>query len=519
MEMYTIEILLTVLKIIFENGEIKIGAVEQYIENQGKILKLYLVTPEGLKKILEVFYHELQNKIFRITNFVDLKYEEIMVILKNIGRMRKEFYTLVEQKYLGFVSDEYNNVIAYIGSRAIDIKGNYIPIDVTQNLQLYRQKGDLLEQINKYKEFVKSSILRQIIMLEIFSSVLCGIVGKNIVCTVCGESSTGKTTIIKFFTAAFASIECRSINKNFNTTDNALIEMLNWIMGVPQYFDDFTANDKTSSGKKRNITSLLYALQDGEIKNRCNRNCKGKFATTIIMTAEESILDTCDIEKKGILPRVIELEVRNNDLFKNSTECWETKKWSKENYGLVGIEYVSQLLKSHTIEQMQNDYYTEVDRLKEIQTESHGMLSRMQETIAMITLTARYIEEIFDIRFNVEEIHRYLLNITKEKLEENIEMAPEKRLVEQYYMKLINFVKENHPEDVEETGVAIRNSDYNELTSKAGQSYNLSVKKALKKYGLLKVDTGRTYDKNLGKGRGKGIYLLFNPEFMEGDYE
>lgn len=86
-------------------------------------------------------------------------------------------------------------------------------------------------------------------------------------------------------------------------------------------------------------------------------------------------------------------------------------------------------------------------------------------------------------------------------------------------MTFINFVKENHPEDVEEKGVAIRNSDYNELTSKAGQSYKLSVKKALKKYGLLKVDTGRTYDKNLGKGRGKGIYLLFNKEFMEGDYE
>ena len=139
----------------------------------------------------------------------------------------------------------------------------------------------------------------------------------------------------------------------------------------------------------------------------------------------------------------------------------------------------------------------------------------MQEKIAILTLTAKYLEEIFDIKFNVDEIHSYLLNITKQRLEECRELNPEKLLVEQFYMTLIRFVKENYPEDVEEQGVAIRNSDYNELTSKVGQSYKLSVKK----YGLLKVDTGRTYDKNLGKGRGKGIYLLFNEEFMEGDYE
>ena len=86
-------------------------------------------------------------------------------------------------------------------------------------------------------------------------------------------------------------------------------------------------------------------------------------------------------------------------------------------------------------------------------------------------------------------------------------------------MKIIRFVRENHPEDVEEKGVAIRCNDYNKLTDEEGQSYKLNVKKALKKYNLLKTDTSDPYNKNLGKGRGKGIYLLFDDRFMEVDHE
>ena len=412
---------------------------------------------------------------------------------------------------------------AYVASKAVDGKGKHIAIDTSQNEKLHKEKGSLNKQIAMYREFVRNNLFRQIVMLEVFSAVLCGLLRKNVVCSICGKSSTGKTTVVQFFEAAFGSIECKAINKDFNTTENALLKMLEGISGVAQYIDDFSANDRTADGKLKNPTNLIYALEKGTMKIRLKKDYtveEGEdFATTTIMTAEESMLARCDVEKEGVIARLLELEIKENDLFSSAQECEQIKKWSKENYGLVGIEYVSQLLKHHTIEQIEKEYDAEIDRLRKLQYERENVVSRMQEKVAILTLTARYLEEIFDIKFIVDEVHSYLLDITKQRLEECRELNPEKLLVEQFYMTFIRFVKENHPEDIEEKGVAIRNIDYNELTSKAGQSYKLSVKKALKKYGLLKVDTGRTYDKNLGKGRGKGIYLLFNPEFMEGDYE
>lgn len=511
------------LTTIFEKNEIKLGAIEQDRREQGRVVLIYEIKREEIKKLMESSYDKVYKNIPKLNNFVKLEYPDLAYIQNEIQNKRDEFKTLINHKFIGFQYDENNKVTAYVASKAVDAKGKYIPIDISQNNKLHKVKGYLNEHVAVYIEFVKDNLFRQIVMLEVFSAVLSGLLRKNVVCSICGKSSTGKTTVVQFFTAAFGSIECKAINKDFNATENALLKMLEGISGVVQYIDDFSANDKTTSGRLKNPTNLMYALEKGTMKGRLGKNYtveEGKdFATTTIMTAEESMLARCDMEKEGVVARVLELEIKENDLFSSAEECERIKKWSKDNYGLVGIEYVSQLLKHHTIDQIKKEYDAEIERLRKLQSEKENVLSRMQEKVAILTLTARYLEEIFDIKFNVDEIHSYLLNITRQRLEECRESNPQKLLVEQFYMKLIRFVRKNHPEDVEEKGVAIRCNDYNKLTDEEGQSYKLNVKKALKKYNLLKTDTSDPYNKNLGKGRGKGIYLLFDDRFMEVDHE
>ena len=510
------------LKVIFEKNEIKLGVIEQDRREQGRVVLIYEIKREEIKKLMESSYDRLYRNIPKLNNFIKLEHADIAYIEREIQEKRDEFNNLFNYKFIGFQYDENDEITGYVASKAVDAKGKYIPIDTSQNNKLHQARGCLNEQIVMYREFVRNHLFRQIVMLVVFSGVLSGMLRKNIVCSMCGKSSTGKTTIIQFFTAAFGSIECKAINRDFNATENALLKMFEGVRGTVQYIDDFSANERDESGKLKNPTNLMYALEKGTMKLRIGRNNtveEGEdFATTIIMTAEESILSRCD-EKGGIPARIMEIENEENDFFSSAEECERIKKLSSDNYGLVGIEYVSQLLKRHTTSGIKEEYNAELNRLRRLQSEKEHKLLRIQEKIAILTLTAKYLEEIFDIKFDVDKIHNYLLNIIKQKLEERRELNPEKLLVEQFYMTFINFVKENHPEDVEKDGVAIRNSDYNELTGKVGQSYKLSVKKALKKYDLLKVDTGRTYDKNLGKGRGKGIYLLFNEEFMEGAYE
>lgn len=370
---------------------------------------------------MESPYDRLYKNIPKLNNFINLKYSDIAYIEKEIREKRDEFKALINHKFIGFQYDENNEIAAYVASRAVDAKGKYIPIDISQNNKLHKVKGCLNKQIVMYREFVRNHLFRQIVMLEVFSAVLCGVLRKNVVCSICGKSSTGKTTVVQFFAAAFGSVECKTINRDFNATENALLKMLEGVRGVLNYIDDFSANDRTASGKLKNPTSFIYALDKGTMKERLGKNYtveEEDFATTSIMTAEESMLARCDMEKEGIVARLVELEIKENDLFSSAEECEQIKKWNRDNYGLVGIEYVSQLLKHYTINQIKKEYDAEIERLRRLRSKKENVLSRMQEKVAILTLTAKYIEEIFDIKFNVDEIHSYLLDITKQRLEE-----------------------------------------------------------------------------------------------------
>lgn len=122
-----------------------------------------------------------------------------------------------------------------------------------------------------------------------------------------GDSSTGKTTALKFIASVWGNpSENTGIISDLNATQNAFFAQLGKSKGFPFLIDE------TSAESDMNFEKILYYLPKGRGKLRCNGDGSLKPTNTytgaVIFTGETSLFKQCS-SKMGVRARLLELNL------------------------------------------------------------------------------------------------------------------------------------------------------------------------------------------------------------------
>lgn len=497
-----------------DDSPVTVKAIRIHNANDTYSLRLHVENNGKLDPPLEFPVDDMRTKITKIKNFsVNFNGSEILEIITGInGFMKKSpIPTLDAVDKIGWQRDTSDSVICWKSATGIDLKGKPLPKDIFASYPSYN--GDLQDNITFVADYIsKHGAVAQSILLYGFSAVLAGYFHKNILLSLSGKSSRGKTTISKLIISLFAEPENDKLSKTFNVTLNKMAESLNGINGAAVLIDDLSL---APSAIKKDIDGMVYVLESGKEKERMRTKSfdrdPAKWYTSIIFSAEEPILSLCNPDQEGAVGRLMELDISPDDLFTDATEANEIADLSHKHYGLLADEFVKRLITNNILDNLRNLYDQEEMRVKANYSE---VLARIAQNVAIVTLCGRLLNQLFSFQFDIASVENYLMATAKENLE-NIRMSQKENVImKAIYSQLIEYARQACPAENKNF------TDHVVISSKAAKSIltqiqsemgykPIEVKKALKDGGVLHANDGPySYTGTINGNSFRGLYLF-----------
>lgn len=235
-----------------------------------------------------------------------------------------------------------DNRVSFIGARASHLVDDKIaPCDIS-----YGGKLSICEcgTYDTYRELLEKYIMPSTFLATALaiggSSLLVGYLWKelqipNIMVQLSGDSSTGKSTAMMLALSLYGGMSNTSnktsLFSSWNTTDNAMFEMLSGNYGIAVGFDE------VGMSKNKKFASLIYRTVEGKEKQRLeygvgNRRVR-EWHTTILSTGEIPLHDDTD-QATGQKVRLIHF---SDVPWTESAEHSEIiKRVIQDNYGFLG---------------------------------------------------------------------------------------------------------------------------------------------------------------------------------------
>ncbi|NCE63315.1 DUF927 domain-containing protein [Pseudoflavonifractor sp. 524-17] len=261
----------------------------------------------------------------------------------------------------------------------------------------------------------------------------------NMILHLVGNSTSGKSTSLRLH-AGLASNpfnEKSGLWLNHQSSLAALIRRIGHNQGFPVSIDEL------SSGSKKEYTDFVYAIGNGEEKDRLKAGgtalCdSANFSTIVLSSGEISILKKCSANA-GIRARCVEF--RNVKWTDSKEQADAIYDCLRDNYGCVAPLVAQELLNNSNRWKTRWDQIQ--DKIKKQMDEEKIRLAvgqRISEFVALFTLAAEIANEVVGINLNVDEICKfcYLHVITVN--------ADEVNLGERAREYLLRYVAE-HPDD------------------------------------------------------------------------
>ncbi len=293
----------------------------------------------------------------------------------------------------------YKGKIQYLGKLNIAEQGSY---------KAYRQM--LLDEV------VPSVFLSTALSVGI-SSLLVSFIGdevqvRNLLVHISGDSSTGKSTALQLCISPYGGQgsvpEKTSLFSTWNTTDNALFEMLAGNYGIA------VGLDEAGMTRNKNFASLIYRIVEGKEKQRMrfgygNEDVR-EWRTTIISTGEIPLNDVTD-QATGQKIRLLNFEsVPWTD---DAGHSERIKAALQRNYGFLGKRAAKILLKDGK-DTWLAEHRAEVKRLLD-KLDCGSLNARIAGQLALIVLSAALLRKA-DIPLPVKMIRELLCGIANETL-------------------------------------------------------------------------------------------------------
>lgn len=447
----------------------RVSVVGSKVENkeQDQLIKLHILENNALKHPFTFTMSKLMASINKIENY---GYDINPIVKKDLIQAVRDQY-----EKLPMIRNVYNlgwqlrdgEVSGYQGEMMINTEGNEVASDPYLNLP--DTSGNI--NIELLRQWMGNNVKRQLVFLCQPAAIIAGLLKRNIVFSIFGKSSTGKTTAAKLSQSCFASETYDKINLTFNGTENGLLKQLEGMRGMGVLIDD------TSLSNIKDYTRLIYKLALGSDKARLNSKDfqvihTEKWATSIILTTETSILDRCNPDMEGVLGRMIEIKVEDYDLFNDAEECNNMQAYYKYNYGLLAPEIVKYLLKNDRIAEIEKSYEKELQSIRSIEI-TEGVLQRLYETFAIITMTARILNEILGIEFDITEIIKHLATITQTQLDIMRSQQTETIIVNEVYDTILDKTLKVGYKEINR--VFVKSPDYRKILKEVSSIFNISV--------------------------------------------
>ncbi len=295
----------------------------------------------------------------------------------------------------------------------------------------YNGKRDLnpTGDLNKWLAMVKKEVLPStamtfVLMLGFGGSLLALLNERkdlsSIMFSLANRSSRGKST-----SAALASSvqACPIINKgtmvSFHGTENAIQQFVSSECG-----GHTAVLDEVALSQSKEFNRLMYSICNGRSKMRLNGDASQKEVTEfngiVLSTAEFSLIK--EDTPNGIKARVFEIK---DELTTSAENSDNIKACIYENYALAGEPFVRYLLQKG--DEVFEDYEQDKKYLCDKCIEKKELSERILSKLATILLTSRYVNKIFDLGINEDEIVEYILDLERQV---TTDLKPEERLLE-----------------------------------------------------------------------------------------
>lgn len=312
-----------------------------------------------------------------------------------------------------------------------------------------KPKGTLDNIVNMIKSQILStsewSPLEAIIAVSVASVVLpyakeaWGKSMNNLIIHLLGNSTTGKSTSLRLHCGLASNPfnEKSGFWQNHQSSLAAMIRRIGENQGLPVSIDEL------SSASKKEYTDFVYAIGNGEEKDRLKAGGtalrdSAEFSTIVVSSGEVSILGKCSANT-GIRVRCVEFcNVKWTDS-KNQADA--IYNCLRDNYGWVAPLVAKELLNnSGKWEARWNQLYDEIKRRMDEEKIRISTGLRISEYVVLFSLAAEIVNEVLSINLHVKEIcdfsFRHII----------VANADEANLGERAYEYLLRYVSEN-PEE------------------------------------------------------------------------
>lgn len=389
------------------------GVVQQkirYYDGKTPVERVFdcdILTKLGVKELYKYGVRFAEDDAYKVVKYL-LKSEAIAPIIRSYSK-------------LGWSTD--GNVKIFRGHSALSAEGVYKGSTFDGKVDL-KPTGELELWLHMVKTEVLKSIAMTVVMLLGFAGALVALLNEkkdigSLMFNLSNRSSKGKTTTAMLATSVFSNpMLNRGCAISFNATENALVQFISSCGAHPVVIDEVALSNS------KDFNRIMYAICQGRSKMRLNGDATQKDVTEfngiVISTAEFSLIT--EDTPNGIKARVFEIKDPLTESAENSDNI---KSCVYENYALAGEHFVKHLLQKG--EGVFEDYERDKKYLCDKCADKKELSERILSKLATVLTTARYVNDIFQMGINEDDIADYLL-----KLERQITTAakPEERLLE-----------------------------------------------------------------------------------------
>lgn len=501
------------LSVVLNIGSVKFLAARIRHSDNSEKVRLHIEKKGQIEACVDFTLQEMTQKVFKAKNYgVALSCADIQAIINNINDQYDNIPVVFTPFEQGFQYDVFTRKITgYAGAKMLSANGKEIVKDPYADLP--KSKGSIEDSKNMLVSYLLKNVKRQIVFLWSLASIVCALLNKTILLSLTTSSSQGKTTVAKLSLSSFSNTNFSKIMRTWASTDNALTKALNNVFGVPMLIDDTSLRSE-----KSDFGRIIYEFINGTSKARLTKGTElsldSHWATSIISTSEFSIVDTCNPDFEGILPRIFEMNCSKGDLTDDEKEANYLQNFTKSSYGLIGPLFVQYLLTNGIPDLIDEEYTKEVSSIRDKIQSDEAIIQRAIETIAIITLTAKYLTKALQLNFETDQITECMLAIYRDEIENFRDRNPRTHIIDSIYPSLVEYSKIHCSQYQRNNYVVIDNQTLKQFLTDINTRITIkTLKQELSRKNLLFMPRGAYSDTfTFDKKSIRGIALIINTE-------
>lgn len=382
---------------------VKVKKVLTDIDTCEKVLVLQFEDGSGQTIEIEMSRRELTDtRILELVKYgVQVNKNSAVALIKTLENSEAKAEMAYQHSRLGF--GKFEDIPLFKAYRAIGgIRSEYV------GSFAIRPQGSMQEWLEMVQEHVIGTPMSVIFAMALSAVTIDYIYSEypvdNIIASLIGDSTTGKSTSLMFAVSlgASPSFAQDSFMMSFADTELSLIHKMP--SGYPVGIDE-------SSLIYKNATKLLYTLGNGKERSRLRKDMSvmeaKDFHTVIFMSGEQSVLEMAD-STSGLRVRVMEFF---NVCWTRSAESAECiKRGSMKNFGWIVPKFAKYLLQTDKEALIEScAVWSRKFLTLRKNDSSDALIVRMAKKIGVVLATAECAKEALGVAVDVDYIQNFLL--------------------------------------------------------------------------------------------------------------